>query len=78
MLTNKDAKMFDYDLIDRVVKAVAIDTEKHQSLYHHLIYKQIPNNLRPHTYYKYYPMIFNQKLNSSKLIQGLKNRSLYN
>ena len=40
MLTNKDAKMFDYDLIDRVVKAVAIDTEKHQSLYHHLIYKQ--------------------------------------
>jgi hypothetical protein len=40
MLTNKDAKLFDYDLIDRVVKAVAIDTEKHQSLYHHLIYKQ--------------------------------------
>ena len=40
MFTNKDAKYFDYDLIDRIVKAVSIDTEKHQSLYHHLIYKQ--------------------------------------
>jgi len=40
MLTNKDAKYIDYDLVDRVVKAVSIDTFKHQSLYHNLIYKQ--------------------------------------
>lgn len=29
MLTNKDAKYIDYDLVDRVIKAVSIDTEKH-------------------------------------------------
>ena len=40
MLTNKDAKFMDYDLVDRVLKAVSIDTDKAQSLYHHLIYKQ--------------------------------------
>ena len=29
MLTNKDAKYLDYDLVDRVIKAVSIDTQKH-------------------------------------------------
>ena len=29
MLTNKDAKYIDYDLVDRIIKAVSIDTEKH-------------------------------------------------
>ena len=40
--SNKDAKYFDYDLVDRVIHQIPIDTDKHQALYHNLIYKQIP------------------------------------
>lgn len=38
-MSNKNAKYVDYDLIDRVIHAVPVDTVKFQSLYHHLIYK---------------------------------------
>jgi len=38
-MSNKNAEYIDYDLVDRVIHAVPVDTVKHQSLYHHLIYK---------------------------------------
>ena len=38
-MSNKNAQYIDYDLVDRVIHAVPVDTVKHQSLYHHLIYK---------------------------------------
>jgi hypothetical protein len=38
-LCNKDAKYIDYDLVDRIIHAVPIDTSRHQGLYHNLIYK---------------------------------------
>ena len=38
-MSNKNAQYLDYDLVDRVIPVVPVDTVKHQSLYHHLIYK---------------------------------------
>ena len=40
LMSNKDAAYVDYDLIDRIIHAVPVDTIKHLSLYHHLIYKR--------------------------------------
>ena len=39
-LSNKNAKFIDYDLVDRILHSVQIDTKKFQSLYHNLIWKQ--------------------------------------
>ena len=39
-MSNKAAKFVDYDLIDRIIHSVPLDTTRHQSLYHNLIYKQ--------------------------------------
>ena len=39
-LSNKDAHYVDYDLIDKIIHAVPVDTVKHLSLYHNLIYKR--------------------------------------
>lgn len=39
-LDNTDAVEIDYDLLDRIFHSVSIDTVRHQSLYHNLIYKQ--------------------------------------
>jgi protein associated with RNAse G/E len=39
-ICNKDAKYIDYDLVDRIIHSVPIDTERFAALYHNLIYKQ--------------------------------------
>jgi len=33
----KDAELIDYDLTDRIVKAITVETNRSQQLYHHLI-----------------------------------------
>lgn len=33
----KDAELIDYDLTDRIVKAITVETSRSQQLYHHLI-----------------------------------------
>ena len=40
VVSNKDAHYIDYDLIDKLIHAVPIDTTRHQSLYHNLIFKK--------------------------------------
>ena len=34
-LTTKDAKEIDYDLLDRIVRAITVDTGRSQQVYHH-------------------------------------------
>ena len=36
-LTTKDAELIDYDLLDRIVRAITVDTDRSQQVYHHLI-----------------------------------------
>jgi len=40
LLANKNAQRIDYDMIDRLMKGVCIDTLKFQKLYNRLIYRQ--------------------------------------
>ena len=40
LISNKDCKTIDYDLLDRVIKSIQIDTGKFQGLYNRLIYRQ--------------------------------------
>jgi len=40
IVNNKGAKTIDYELIDRIIKGIAIDTKKFQKLYNRLIYRQ--------------------------------------
>ena len=76
-LSNKQAKTLDYDLLDRVIHSVPIDTTRHQSLYHHLVFKQIPLNLRPSQYFVYAPEWTNKNFNSSRFIWKILNRTIY-
>ena len=46
-LSNLNAKTINYDILDRIIHAVPIDSDKFQGLFHHLVYKQVPMNLRP-------------------------------
>jgi len=46
-LTTKDAELIDYDLLDRIVRAITVDTDRSQQVYHHLISRPVPANLRP-------------------------------
>jgi len=39
-ISSKDCDIIDYDIIDRMIKGVAIDTKKFQKLYHRLLYRK--------------------------------------
>ena len=40
LLGNKDCVKMDYDMIDRLMKGICIDTLKFQKLYNRLLYRQ--------------------------------------
>lgn len=40
LIRNKDCVKIDYDLIDKVLKGISIDTTKSQGLYNRLLYRQ--------------------------------------
>lgn len=40
LLANKNCAVIDYDLIDRLMKGICIDTLKFQKLYNHLLFRQ--------------------------------------
>ena len=66
-LTTDNAKFIDYDLVDRIMNSVRIDTVRNQGLYHNLIYKSVPMNLRAQEYNRYLPQ-FNSKIRSFSLV----------
>jgi hypothetical protein len=76
-LTTETAKFIDYDLIDRIMNSVRIDTVRHQGLYHNLIYKSVPMNLRAQEYNRYLPQYNSKNFNSSKFIWKMLNRTIY-
>ena len=77
-LNNSGCKFMDYDLIDRIIHGVSIDTERFRGLLHNLQYKQVPHNLRPTSYLRYTPFPFApKKFNSSRFIWNLQNRTIY-
>ena len=39
LLSNKDCKVIDYDLVDRLIKGIRVDTLKFQKLYNRLLYR---------------------------------------
>lgn len=55
LISNKDCKRIDYDIIDRLMKGICIDTNKFQKLYNRLIYRQTPLNLRPTHFNRFIP-----------------------
>uniref|UniRef100_A0A7S3CKH6 Uncharacterized protein n=1 Tax=Strombidium rassoulzadegani TaxID=1082188 RepID=A0A7S3CKH6_9SPIT len=74
---NKDARKIDYELLDKVIHAITIDTEKFQGLYHNLIYKQVPSNLRPDFYMRHVPQYFARNLGSNQFLWRCLNRTIY-
>lgn len=83
-LSNKDAHYADFDLIHKIIHAVPVDTTKHLSLYHNLIYKRLPSNLRPARYTAHKPSPVKasaantlQNLNSARVLWKLNARTIY-
>lgn len=84
LLANKEAHYVDYDLVDKIIHAVPIDTERHQSLYHNLIFKRLPANLRPLSLIAHKPSAANERqvtnlalINSSRVLWKMQSRSIY-
>jgi len=68
----------DYDLIDRLVRGISIDTDRSQKVFHHLIDKKMPANLRPDSLTRYLPAwTVGQQLYSNKTVWGILNRTVY-
>ena len=76
-ISNKDCKYIDYDLVDRIIHSIPIDTEKHQGFYHNLIYKKVPKNLRPLNYNLFIPQYGSSNFNTSRLVWKILNRTIY-
>jgi hypothetical protein len=55
LLSNKDCKKIDYDLVDRLMKGIRVETLKFQKLYNRLIYRCTPMNLRPTQFNRFVP-----------------------
>jgi hypothetical protein len=75
LLSNKDCKVIDYDLVDRLIKGIRVDTLKFQKLYNRLLYRQTPINLRPTNFNRFIPQAFD--LRSNRTIWKLLNRTIY-
>ena len=68
-LSNKDVDNMDYDLVDRVVRGIAVDTKRSQKVFHHLLAKQIPENLKPEQFSRHQPSISSgQQIHSNKTV----------
>lgn len=79
-LACKDAELIDYDLTDRLVKAITVETSRSQQVYHRLISRPIPVNLRPYSVTHYRPFISASNrldFNSSAFIMRYLNRTIY-
>lgn len=53
--TNKDVVGMDYDIADRLVRGICIDTTRSQKVFHHILSKQIPANLHADKFTRYLP-----------------------
>jgi hypothetical protein len=40
LISTKDAQSINYDVIDRIIRAICVDTRRTTQVYHHLINKQ--------------------------------------
>lgn len=76
-ISDKQAKYLDYDLLDRILHNVRIDTLRFQGLYHNLLYKKLPLNLRPDIFNTFKPQYDDMKFNSSRFMWKLRNRTIY-
>jgi len=78
-LNNKDVVgIMDYDLIDRLIRGISIDTERSQKVFHHLIDKKMPVNLRPVEFTRYLPAwTVGTQLYSNKTVWSILNRTVY-
>ncbi len=75
LMSNKNCERIDYDMIDRLMKGICIDTKKFQKLYNRLIYRQTPQNLKPAQFNRFVPQSF--LLNTNPTIWRLLNRTIY-
>jgi len=46
-ISTKNAKNMDFNLIDRLVRAICVETKRSTNVFHHILNKEIPINLRP-------------------------------
>eukprot|EP00347_Sterkiella_histriomuscorum_P004220 403361286 len=74
-ISNKNSKVLDYDLLDRVLKSIQVDTGKFQGLYNRLIFRQTPQNLKPLKFNRYLPQ--STDLTSNRTIWKILNRTIY-
>jgi len=75
MIACKNPITIDYELLDRIVKAVNVDTTRSTQVFHHLINKKIPSNLKPLEMNKFYPTT--TLLFSTSWTWRILNRTMY-
>lgn len=76
IIAAKNSEKIDYDMIDRIIRAICVDTSRSQEVYHHLISNPMPKNLRPQVFNEYKPR-HHESLNSSAFLWRYANRTIY-
>ncbi len=74
-IRNKNAKVIEYDIIDKIMKGISIDTTRSQNAYNRLTFRQLPANLKPTNLYHWVPQSADP--NSSRTIWRILNRTIY-
>ena len=74
---SKDAEVLDYHIMDKIIRAICIDPKRTQSLYHRLISRQTPRNLKPTEMVKMIPYWNFSSINSNRFIWKYLNRTIY-
>ncbi len=73
-LRTKNATL-DYDIIDRVMKGICVDTSRSQNAYNRLTFRKLPANLRPTQLNHWVPQSWDA--GSMRTLQRVLNRTIY-
>lgn len=74
---SKQAELLNYQIVDKIIRAISVDTRRTQSLYHHLVSRQTPSNLKPSEIIHQVPHWGFPSLNSNAFIWKYLNRTVY-
>jgi len=74
---SRNCELIDYALLTAITQGITVDTSRIQSLYHRLISRPLPANLKPSEFTRHLPSADFPSFNSNCFIWRYKNRTIY-
>ena len=77
VLSNLPGQIDDIDMLDKIMKGIAIDTGRSRNAYNRINFRVLPRNLWPDVVYKHEPQLGNKKVGSSFNLRRVLNRQIF-